>query len=475
MIAYPALFPIKTGDADHGHHGHHGSPLSGLATSSLSPPYSLPPTMPYRTEINPDCDNTETNLDDVIFSPIRQLDGVYDLDTPEPRPPMNVRAAPYILDRNKQISKLANDANLDDFEIVVSPTEHNVNIFCSTGFYSLVAIPAFSSISTHFSATVAGMSVSCYEITSKNDGAEAVVNTVYFFRLGTKSKSSVAKVTIHLHHTQRKVQVQGGALVDNRIRAGVWFVQNFLLNTFSKVSQERSLDIKRFNSAVKEMVDTHIDKISEQQQCKVCEIPFTGRSQRQTCSVCNHKYHKGCFTHTNHSCIGAGSSKIHQSSSTPAAPPVSNPLQPLPDTNNHNAETGDLAAIFSNAFASMTTATTRNSGQQVEILSLPALVLLLHQTKTQVLQLQPLHHLSQHLSLNQPLVLNQESHLLDNLILPSNLLSLSCNLMVALPPGTRMVTLMHPVQRPPMQDKKLPIKGQNIHLLLINQLLRRSV
>ena len=366
LITYPVLLPIipGPGDDEHPHHAPTLPVLSPTLSEVNTPNYSL-----TEAEISTKLDKTETSHDDICFSPIRQLDGMCDLDTPEPRPPMNVRAAPYILDHNKQISKLANDASIDDFEIVVSPTEHNVNIFCSTGFYSLVAIPSFSSISAEFSATVAGMNVSCFDITGKKDGAEAIVNTVYFFRLGTGSKSSVAKVTIHLHHTQRKVQVQGGSLIDNRIRAGVWFVENFLLKTFSKVSQEKSMDIKKFNSAVREMVASHIGKIGAQQQCKACEIPFTGKSQRQTCNVCNLKYHKGCFTSTNHTCIGAGPSNIHQTSSTHVAPSSSKLLQPIPSKANQNPQPGDLSTLFNNAIANMTGC---NSGQQHEEYSLPS-------------------------------------------------------------------------------------------------------
>ena len=97
-----------------------------------------------------------------------KIDGMIYLTTSNLKTPpvsastTNVRVAPYLLDRKKQISKLANDASIDDFEIVVSPTEHNVNIFCSTGFYSLFAVPAFSSITTSYSAVTAGVTVSWY-------------------------------------------------------------------------------------------------------------------------------------------------------------------------------------------------------------------------------------------------------------------------------------------------------------------------
>ena len=211
------------------------------------------------------------------LSPINQLDGIEDLsvlngdssstfnNSTQAECHARVWVAPYLLDQNKQVSKLAEDANNEDFEIVVSPNEHNVNILCSTGFYSIVVTPAFSTFSTNFSALVAGVNITCYDITKKKDGTDASVYTVYFFRLGTNSKNSIAKVVIHLHHTARKVQIQGGALVDDKKRASMWFVENFLVPAFSEAAKSKAKDIKHFNTAVKDVVAKHVKKISAEQ------------------------------------------------------------------------------------------------------------------------------------------------------------------------------------------------------------------
>ena len=252
------------------------------------------------------------------LSPICQYDGIDDtlLDTPLPvtsKPvndvgiPKRVRVAPYTMDRKKQLSKLANDASIDDFEIVVSPNEHNVTIYCSTGFYFLVAIPAFSDISVGSSFPVLSMTASCYDITGKVDSSHANVNTVFFFRVSNDAKSSIAKVTVHLHHTARKVQVQGGSLVDKK-RAGIWFLQHFLLQSFFKIAKDKALDITKFNNAVKGIVTNHVEKVGRQDKCYTCDIPFTGRSLRQVCTVCKEKFHKTCLQSDQHLCLGAGPS-----------------------------------------------------------------------------------------------------------------------------------------------------------------------
>ena len=302
------------------------------------------------------------------LSPIHQYDGANDTlsDTHLPVPVRsdsgisnNVRVASYTMDRKKQVARLANDASIDDFDIVVSPNEHNVTIFCSTGFYSLVAIPTFSSILVGSSFTVLGMTVSCYDITGKVDSSHANVNTVFFFRVTSDTKSSMAKVTIHLHHTARKVQVQGGSLVDKK-RAGVWFLQNFLLISFSQVAKDRALDITKFNDAVRGIVSNHVEKVGKQERCHICEIPFTGRSLRQTCSVCKKRFHKACLQSDQHLCLGAGPSDLHPgqpgsqvvtSRHTPSAAVATPPLQNMSPQNLSKARPSQQSILFISATA----------------------------------------------------------------------------------------------------------------------------
>ena len=296
-------------------------------------PYYTPVIIETNNQFSPirqvdGLDDDDDTLDDST-SEILQVDGVDDLallpETPQQQPIQiarnNPKVAPYLLNQKKQVSKLAADASIDDIEIVVSPTEHNVTILCSTGFYTLVVMPTFSSVSSITSTSNAGYTISCYDITEKIDGSNASVNKVYFFRVSAKDKNISAKVTVHLHHTVRKVQVQGGALIENRIRAGVWFVENFLLKAFADISKDKAVDISKFNKAVKDMVANHTEKIRAQESCSLCDIPFRGRSMKQSCTLCNQKYHKGCYTDPDHPCVGAGPS--HSSNQQPGQVPVS--------------------------------------------------------------------------------------------------------------------------------------------------------
>ena len=243
-------------------------------------------------------DDTQDDTEDTIC----QLDGNYDLVTSLHPSTLsgnngaaNVRKAPYSLNRSKQMSKLTKDALINDFEIVVSPNKQNINIMCSTGFYSLIAVPAFSDIAVGFSRVVAGISVYCHDIVGKHDSTDANVNTLFQFRLLAPDKSSIGGVAIHLHHSKRKVQVQGGSMVDEQTRAGVWFVDNIIRETFAAMSKNQAMDISKFNSAVRGMVSKHNQKNSAQEKCKTCNGHFTGRSLREQCLKCNNHFHKNVF------------------------------------------------------------------------------------------------------------------------------------------------------------------------------------
>ena len=240
------------------------------------------------------------------MSNILQVDGLSDLSFPTsplqylpttpalpstgpsmglPGHPENVKRAPYNLNRTKQVTKLGNDASINDYEINVSPTEQNINIVCSTGFYSLVVLPTFSSVFIGFTKTVANVKICCSDLTGKVDGSNANVNTVIFFKINPENSSCTNNVTITLHHTVRKVQVQGSSIVKNSIRANVWFLENILLGMFGTVSATKAVDIGRFNGLVRDIVANHEKKLNSQQKCKGCDIPFNGRSQYEQCLV----------------------------------------------------------------------------------------------------------------------------------------------------------------------------------------------
>ena len=200
------------------------------------------------------------------------------------------------------MSKLGHDTNIKDFEIAVSPTEQNINVLCSTGFYSMVVIPAFSPIRVGSSMSSAGINIHCYDMTGKYDGTEAHVNTVIFFKLASANKVT-NNVTVTLHHTARKLQIQGSSLIYCKTRANVWFLEKIILDMLNKISKEKMIDTSNFNIAVREMVTNHTEKLNSQLKCKLCDIPLSGRSQYEQCRSCSQYYHKKCVQSTGHPCM----------------------------------------------------------------------------------------------------------------------------------------------------------------------------
>ena len=121
-----------------------------------------------------DCDSSSltTNSD---FSNILQVDGL--MDSPyeaslctrnsSTSQHQQIKRVPYNLDSNKQLSRLHKDTEIEDFTITVSPIAHNVNIKCSSGFYSEVVLAAFSQIFINFQHQIDRVKIICSKITFK--------------------------------------------------------------------------------------------------------------------------------------------------------------------------------------------------------------------------------------------------------------------------------------------------------------------
>ena len=80
------------------------------------------------------------------------------------RPTTTARKASFSLDKNKQLKKLRKDSVVSNFEIEVSPGNENVNIHCSIGFYTKVAIPTFEHLSAGVTTTIGDVIVNCYNV-----------------------------------------------------------------------------------------------------------------------------------------------------------------------------------------------------------------------------------------------------------------------------------------------------------------------
>ena len=182
--------------------------------------------------------------------------------------------------------------------------KENVNVNCNVGFYSKVAVPAIQQLAAKQVVVCQGITVTCQDIVGNFDVTYAQQNTVIHFRL-SKDKNSLGggSVRIHLHHTTRKVQIQGGALLPGNKKAPVWFLEHILEDKFTKLSQERSLEIQYVNQAVNDMVSNPRTNKNVPSVCAGCHEQFNGRSSPAYCSECETFFHKfKCFSTSKHPC-----------------------------------------------------------------------------------------------------------------------------------------------------------------------------
>ena len=279
-------------------------------------------TIPDPLYVSPSSGNaTITFVPNVAYHipvPYYDNDVLPQVDGPPPSPPSNREPAPlvqavnqplrranYVLDREKQLSRLCKDTNIDNFDITVSPIAQNVTIKCSTGFYTKVVLPTFSGMTLQYSTTVNGVRIQCIKVDGQTDETGMFVTTLVKFELNyeqARDKPTIGTVAVHLHHTARKVQLQGSSIVNDQLRAPVWFVDHFLKGIFNFYAREKAVNITKFNEAVHDMLTNHLHKLSSHDKCGICGSLMVGRTLLVSCPGCKKKFHKNCSSNKEHRC-----------------------------------------------------------------------------------------------------------------------------------------------------------------------------
>ena len=209
----------------------------------------------------------------------------------------------FALDQTKQLKKIVSDTSKDNFRIEVSSNKQNINIFCNMGFYNTIAIPVFKGMTTGFQTVIDDIFVQCQEVVGNFDINNAQQNTVLRFSIG-QEKFNLGGVRIHLHHTTRNIQLQGGAfLPGNKKTSPIWFVENILAIQFANLSREKDMDISHFNNEVNKIVSGFLLRQPNPHLCSGCDSHFGGNSAPEFCSSCQSYYHKQkCFPTSKHKC-----------------------------------------------------------------------------------------------------------------------------------------------------------------------------
>ena len=213
------------------------------------------------------------------------------------------RTANFSLNKDKQIGGLIADANLNDFSINVNDSDKNVNIHCSTAFYDKVAKPVMCGLSMDTTLNFGNISISCLHIDHNRDSKGYEYNRVLHIKVGGSGKFSIGKITIHLHHSKRHIQMQGSALMPDGNRAPVWFLNNFVKERFTRLAKLKHYDITALNSAIKKTVENEKNVGNLSNNCSQCSKLFSSSSRPTKCIYCHQYFHKtGCLPSHSSSC-----------------------------------------------------------------------------------------------------------------------------------------------------------------------------
>ena len=166
--------------------------------------------------------------------------------------------------------------------------------------YNLVVLPTFSGITEQYVINVDNITIECTSITGQVDNTNANVTAAINFSLSNPDKSSAGNVHLHLHHTTRRIQLQGSSLVHGVTRTPVWYMEKVLLGLFNKLARDKSVDILEFNNGVHEAISKCKNNQSNQGKSSTCNASFIGRSLQETGPLCKLKFHRKCIQGTLH-------------------------------------------------------------------------------------------------------------------------------------------------------------------------------
>ena len=142
--------------------------------------------------------------------------------------------------------------------------------------------------------------IQCRDVSVKEDKTNTVVNNVVFLRVYRATDGeSLGILTIHLHHTARKIQIQGSALMPDNTTIPIWFLYNILQRQLNELASSQSYDITVINSKIQQLIVEN-NTATKNCLCKGCNRQIKGKGLVETCPSCNILFHKKCFK--NHSC-----------------------------------------------------------------------------------------------------------------------------------------------------------------------------
>ena len=189
----------------------------------------------------------------------------------------DVRTANYSLNQQKQIRGIVKDACLNDYEVNVNSNHESCTIKCSAGFYDQAGRPSFSTLERHSVLNFSNFALTVIEVIITNDmnGYEAFRKLKFTV---LTHKDDYGSVTVHLYHSTRTIQIQGGTIIDRK-KSAVWFTE-FTVSRFKELAEKKKYQIKNVNQALLNSNDIRSATIdANQNACQHCNSIFVGNSR----------------------------------------------------------------------------------------------------------------------------------------------------------------------------------------------------
>ena len=187
----------------------------------------------------------------------------------------------HSLNRERQVNKLVNNASKPPIQIEVNNSDSNVNIDCSPGFYDIIVRPSILTISKGFQIVCKNTTFELTSITPHEDLVGNVQSTVlkFIYTLDLMEHG----LTLSLHHTTQRVQVQGGSKMSDGSKAAIFFFQHFLSDHLKSRAATHKESIEEFNSALLDLAKNRAEQGSNDYN----------QIQSSICAVCNRDLSKG--------------------------------------------------------------------------------------------------------------------------------------------------------------------------------------
>ena len=160
----------------------------------------------------------------------------------------SVTEAPYALNRDRLLENLASEASSEQPSVVVEVNNSggNVNLQCSPAFLHAIVMPTLLTLGFPYTRVVTNLVLSLASPgpVHRQHRLHPVRPPPVHLLLQHPLPTILGNISVHIHYTTRKVQVQGSTLTpDGRTAAGWWLEEE------KGVLQPRLVDLKEVTAS----------------------------------------------------------------------------------------------------------------------------------------------------------------------------------------------------------------------------------